>query len=226
MIAFIDSVCSKESFTQCSKELWMNENEIPDNVIDDDKNGYVDDIYGWNFKEGKGNVFSETKLNHCDYILQAFSETLGETKEMVNYEIMLLSILGTDGECTVEYLIDAIQYAYENGAKICNLSLSTYNDSFKLKEIIEKSEMLFVVAAGNEGENLDEGFPSYPTNYQSSNVISVAATNENDILLETSNYGKNVDVKMNGILRYGNETIEGTSIAAARVTAAILSRRE
>ena len=141
-----------------------------------------------------------------------------------NYEIMLLSILEEDGECSLDNLISAIEYAERNGAKICNLSLSTYADSSELKDVIKYSNMKFVVAAGNEGENLDDGFPSYPTNWNLDNVISVAAADEEGNLLETSNYGSNiVDITMNGIIEYEGERAEGTSIAAAKVSAIVVS---
>lgn len=147
-----------------------------------------------------------------------------ENPSRSNYEIMILSILGKEDECSIEDLIQAIKYARQNGAKVCNLSLSTYKESHELKEVIETSDMLFVAAAGNEGENLDEGFPSFPTNYNLTNVISVAATDENGELLEISNYGKEtVDITANGIVEQGNVSAEGTSIAAAKVSAIVVA---
>lgn len=163
-------------------------------------------------------------MNHCDFVLRAFEDVAKENQVRGNYEIMLLSILGEDGECSLYNLIQAIEYAEKNGAKICNLSLSTYMDSPELEELIRNSGMKFVVAAGNEGENLDEGFPSYPANWNLGNVISVAATDEDGNLLETSNYGRNtVDIIMNGIIEYEGESVEGTSIAAAKVSAIVVS---
>lgn len=161
---------------------------------------------------GKSGQFS-----HYDYVLQAF---LSVMSKKVEYEIINFNILGTDGEGSVEDLVQAIKDAERKGAKICNLSLSTYNDHKELKETIVNSDMLFIVAAGNESENLDEGFPSYPTNYRLRNVLSVAATDRSEKLLEISNYGGNtVDVAMNGFIACDDEIVEGTSIAAGKVTA-------
>ena len=86
--------------------------------------------------------------------------------------------------------------------------------------LFEATRSLLIAAAGNEGENLDEGFPSYPVNYRLDNVISVAALDDTGKMLKISNYGENtVNVAVNGILKYKDEVIEGTSIATARVTA-------
>lgn len=162
----------------------------------------------------------EETLYHCDYVVQAFRDTLSENNKRAKYKIDTINILGIDGEGSVSDLIHAIEDAEKKGAQICNLSLSTYEDCPKLKAVIETSKMLFVAAAGNEGENLDEGFPSYPTNYKLENVISVAALDDSGNLMEMSNYGDDtVDVVANGILKYRNEVVEGTSIATARITA-------
>jgi len=192
IIAFIDSACSKETYERLSEVFWKH-----------------DEI-----------TISEDKINHCDFVLEAFESTLAG--QNINYEIILLSVLDENGECSTEDLIEAIKYAEKNGAMICNLSLSTYADNRKLKAAIEQSDMLFVAAAGNEGENLDEGFPSFPTNWKLRNVISVAAADENHKLLETSNYGKNtVDVTMNGVTEYNGGIVEGTSIAAGKMSAVV-----
>lgn len=220
IIAFIDSVCSTETKNFLADVLWINEDEIVDNAVDDDNNGYIDDIHGWNYKKNKKDVFTESEMNHGDYILQTFANTMDENDDKFDYEIMILNVLGEDGECSAIDLIQAVKYAESNGAKICNLSLSTYSDNKVLKQVIKDSNMFFVVAAGNESENLDDGFPSYPTNYRFNNVISVAAVDENDELLEISNYGKEtVDVAANGIIEHDDYIIEGTSIATAKVTA-------
>ena len=192
IIAFIDSACSKETYERLLEVLWK-----PDDI-----------------------KISGDKRNHCDYVLKAFESTLAG--QDINYEIMLLNALDENGECLIEGLIEAIKFAEKNGAMICNLSLSTYTDNRKLKSVIEQSDMLFVAAAGNEGENLDEGFPSFPTNWELENVISVAATDENQNLLEISNYGgKTVDIAMNGVIEIDGEIVEGTSIAAGRMSAVV-----
>jgi len=192
IIAFIDSACSQETYERLSEVLWKHD----------------------------GIKISGENNNHCDYVLKAFESSVANKN--INYEIMLLSILNENGECTTESLIEAIKFAEKNGAVICNLSLSTYTDNRKLKAVIEQSDMLFVTAAGNEGENLDEGFPSFPTNWKIENVISVAATDENQKLLEISNYGRDtVDVAINGVIEYNGEIVEGTSIAAGKMSAIV-----
>ena len=201
IVAFIDSACHLKSNGELSEVLW-------------DKGGVEN-----------RRAFTDRKNNHCDYVLKAFFAALPENITKADYEIMLLNILNADGECSAESLIDAIQYAEKNGASICNLSLSTYIDHQELRNVIKNSKMLFVVAAGNDGENLDKGFPSYPSKYSFENVISVAASDENGEFLEMSNYGEEtIDVVMNGIIETEDGKAEGTSIAAARATAAAMER--
>ena len=94
------------------------------------------------------------------------------------------------------------------------------------KEVIENSNMLFVVAAGNDGENLNEDFPSYPSAFALNNILSVTAIDDAGVLLLESNYGdKHVDVAMYGSnidVRFadgGHEMVSGTSIAVPYVSA-------
>lgn len=84
------------------------------------------------------------------------------TKEIPNngidddgLEIMPITVLGDDGEGTASSIIKAIQYAEINEADICNLSIATYEDNKELQKVIYQSDMLFIVAAGNMGEELE-----------------------------------------------------------------------
>ena len=138
---------------------------------------------------------------------------------------MLIQVM-EDEVGKIDLLIEGIQYAEDNGADICNLSLETYQRSEKLKSIIENSEMLFIVAAGNDGEDLNDNFPSYPTAYGLKNVLSVAAVDKEKELLPESNYGNNfVDIAAYGKdvgVAFSNgkkEKVSGTSIAVPQVTA-------
>ncbi len=207
-------------------DLWVNTKEIPNNGIDDDKNGYVDDVNGWNFVEKSNNIQTDQLCSHGTIMLNAIDDD--------GLEIMPITALEDDGEGTTSSIIKAIKYAEKNGADICNLSIATYEDNKELQKVIHQSNMLFIVAAGNMGEELIPENKCYPACYKEDNLITVAACDVDYNIIEESNYGKDyVDLAAPGDgisinLANGEETIaEGTSYATALVTrvAALLHNR-
>lgn len=212
--------------------IWKNKMEIAENGIDDDNNGYVDDIVGWNFVDNTNEVLTGSEYYENDHgteIASIISAGSAWTKfKGINYsdnvEIMSLKVLsGIEKEGTVEDLIQAIKYAEENGAQICNLSVNFNMESYELQEYVKSSKMLFVVSAGNDKQNLDEK-PVYLATYNYANLISVAATSRTGELSKISNYGLNsVDIAAPGENIYcavvnGYDYDTGTSIATAMVT--------
>jgi subtilisin family serine protease len=140
-------------------------------------------------------------------------------------QVMLLSVLDDNGDCSIARLIDAIKFAEKNGATICNLSLSTYVDDNMLRTTIHDSRMLFVVPAGNDGAELGEHV-SYPCVYGYENVISVASLRSDGCISKTSNFGESfvdiaapgtdvVSITGNGEMQFCN----GTSFAVPFVVA-------
>ena len=95
---------------------------------------------------------------------------------------------GGDGEGNTAALIKAIRYAEDNGASICNLSLTSPANDQALYCAIRDSSMLFVAAAGNDGKDIDRT-PVYPASYELDNVISAANISCGGELHESSNYG-------------------------------------
>lgn len=217
-----------------SGAFWINTDETESNGIDDDNNGYVDDVYGYNFYNNNANVTPEKDENHgthCAGTISAVRDNqtgIAGIASNANVKIMPLKALGgPNGEGTTASIIEAIKYAENNGAVICNLSLSTPENDVALYKTMAKSGMLFVVAAGNSeiGENNDIT-PHYPASYDLENVISVANIRADGKLDPTSNYGaKSVHLAAPGsqILSttadnsYGYMT--GTSMAAPMVSA-------
>ena len=133
---------------------------------------------------------------------------------------------GGDGEGNTAALIKAIRYAEDNGASICNLSLTSPTNDQALYCAIRDSSMLFVAAAGNDGKDIDRT-PVYPASYELDNVISAANISCGGELHESSNYGAgSVDLAAPGsyILSTtpGNtySYMTGTSMAAPMVTGA------
>ena len=120
--------------------LWVNVDEIPGDGIDNDGNGYVDDVNGWNFYDGSGHIFtgaSDTHGTHSAGTIAAApngSGTIGICYPAY-VKIMVLKILGgSQGVGTTEHVTEAIRYAQENGASICNLSFGTPQYSRELYE--------------------------------------------------------------------------------------------
>lgn len=215
--------------------IWVNEDEIPSDGIDNDGNGYVDDVYGWNFFDDNNQVFTGTDDSHGTHAagtIAAGRDTTGIAGIADNHhvKVMIIKALGTDnGIGTSQHIIDAINYAKANGASICNLSLGTRTYYENLYQTMKDSNMLFVVASGN-GDRLGKGysiddFPMYPASFDLDNIISVSNILFDGSLDVSSNYGlTSVDIAAPGdyILStvpdasYGY--MSGTSMAAPMVT--------
>ena len=220
---------------ELSGSIWTNAGEIPGDGIDNDGNGYIDDVYGWNFYDNNAQVFTGTDDNHGTHsagTIAAARNGVGTVGicDPAYVKIMVIKILGTSsGVGTVSNVVKAIQYAQANGASICNLSFGTTKYSEELYQAIKNSGMLFVVAAGNgdasgNGYSIDEQ-PMYPASFELDNIISVANLRFDGQLDRASNYGaKSVDLAAPGnyILStiMGNDYtyMSGTSMAAPMVT--------
>ena len=160
--------------------IWTNTDEIPGNGIDDDGNGYVDDVYGWNFYSGTNDVYVGTEDAHGTHGAGTIAANAGNGVGIAgivqsdHVKVMAVKALGgSDGSGTTASIIQAIQYAEANGAQICNLSLGSSQNDPALYRTIASSKMLFVVAAGNDGTDLETA-PSYPASYDLDNLIAVA----------------------------------------------------
>ncbi len=225
-----------------SGHLWVNEGEIPFNGIDDDNNGYVDDVYGWDFYHNDNTVchYSVSDLGtisadpedndnhgtHCAGIIAASGDILGVAAG-IDIRILPLKVHGgakTSG--SVANAIKAVKYAEAAGADICNMSWGTSVYSKALETIMRESDMLFVVAAGNNGSN-NNAAPLYPSSYDLENMISVAFVTQYGELASDSNYGvSTVDLAAPGqdiystVVGGGYHYLSGSSMAAPVVSGA------
>lgn len=213
----------------------MNPGEIPGDGIDNDGNGYIDDIYGWDFYYNNNRTFVGYEDSHGTHAAGTIAANRGESGIVGitdnNYvKIMSLKALGGYyGSGSVEAVVEAIHYAEAMGASICNLSFGTDIYDARLEAAIANSGMLFIIAAGNgdssgTGYSTDES-PIYPASFTSGNIISVANLLFDGNLSSSSNFGPvSVDIAAPGsyILstvpgnQYGFMT--GTSMAAPMVT--------
>ena len=213
--------------------IWVNEDEIPGNGVDDDGNGYIDDVYGWNFYSGSNQVYTGSEDSHGTHgagTIAAHADNgigIAGIVRSDHVKVMAVKALGGwDGSGSTASIIRAIQYAEANGARICNLSLGSSRNDPALYRTIAASDMLFVVAAGNDGADLELA-PSYPASYHLDNLITVANLRYDGNLDPTSSYGaSSVDLAAPGthILSTtpGNSYsyMTGTSMAAPMVSAA------
>ena len=157
--------------------IWSNESEIPNNGIDDDANGYIDDIHGWDFVTD--DAHPEDESGHgtrvAGVIVAARNET-GATGIAYDAQVMPIRVLNAQGSGSQYDIAKGIRYAVDNGADVINLSLGALTGSQRLRSAVEhalRNDVLIVAAAGNAGENA----PDFPAQYSGSfaNVISVGA---------------------------------------------------
>lgn len=174
--------------------LWVNEveaNGLPG--VDDDQNGYVDDVNGWNFINNTNNFFDDDDHGtHVAGIIvgtgqNIFARPLQESKVAV----MPLKFLGADGGGSTSNAIRAIYYAVNNGARVINNSWGGAGYSRSLLDALTfayEHRVLVVSAAGNYSSDNDKS-PMYPANYSVPSNLSVGSTSRYDSLSSFSNYG-------------------------------------
>ncbi|WP_147820642.1 S8 family peptidase [Salidesulfovibrio onnuriiensis] len=172
--------------------LWTNEDEIPGNGIDDDNNGYVDDVNGWNFLNETPNV--QDDYGHGSFVTGIIAAATNNGRGMAGInpgaQIMTLKVTGRDGLAKSLNVYRAVRYAVDNGARVINISLGR-NKVSRLEQIginyAWSMGCLVVVAAGNQAGRISEyGPPGVPR------ALCVAATDFDDKRRGTSNLGRTV----------------------------------
>ena len=230
IVAILDSgLDTSHSLFMDSDALWVNENEIPSNGIDDDGNGYIDDVHGFNFAYRTGNIDDDDGHGtHVAGIILKFGLDLtADPMGQSVIRLMPLKFLDSEGRGTISTAIEAIYYALNNGATVFNNSWGGEIYSAALHDAVVatyRSGAVFVAAAGNSSSNNDS-LPTYPATYTVPHVLSIAATTDQDVLAYFSNYGANsVHVGSPGFnvlstYLYGSwATLSGTSMAAPFVS--------
>ncbi len=210
---------------------WRNTREIAGNGVDDDSNGFVDDVHGYDFVNRDGDPMDDN--GHGTHVAGTIgavgNNNIGVVGVNHNVSLMHLKFLDSSGNGDTLNAVRAVDYATRMGAKVINASFGGGGNSPSMFDAISRANnagVLFVGAAGNNANNNDLN-PAFPANYDVPNVISVAATDHNDQLAGFSNYGRNtVDMGAPGVNilstlpgnRYGS--FQGTSMAAPHVAGA------
>lgn len=231
LVAMIDTGVDI-SHPDLARAIWTNPKEIANNGLDDDFNGFIDDVCGWDFRNNDNSVFDSATIDkhgtHCAGTIAAARDLAGVVGVAPGVRILPLKFMDTSGGDT-SHAIAAIEYARVAGAKIVNCSWGGSDGSIALRDAIAGSGMLFVAAAGNAISpnppiNIDTT-PLYPASFPLDNIIVVAAIDNRGALASFSYYGpKSVDVAAPGKNIYsttpGNTYgyLSGTSMAAAFVS--------
>jgi subtilisin family serine protease len=214
--------------------------------VDDDGNGLVDDIYGWDFDGNDNSVFDGVDDDHGTHVAGTIGGVGGNAKGVagVVWSVKLLSakFLGRRGGTTANS-IKAVDY-FTDLKNAQGLNIVATNNSWggggfsqALKDAIDRANnagILFVAAAGNSGTNNDTT-PSYPSNYTSANIIAVASITSTGGLSSFSQYGvttvdigapgsgiwSSVPKRANGVMVSSYASYNGTSMATPHVTGAV-----
>jgi subtilisin family serine protease len=225
VVAVIDSGIdgSNPEFTG---RLWTNPGEIADNGVDDDGNGLIDDVTGWDFV-GE-DAIAEDAIGHgtaVSSVVAAAVDGSGMTGVAPEARIMTLKACATFG-CPADAVAGAIEYAADHGADIINLSLGAPGIEPLVSAAIEHAHargVLVVAAAGNAGSDLDRAGPWTPVSIEG--VVGVAWTDANDVLAGASNYGQNTvalgapgSAILTANVGGGHEPRTGTSFSAPHVS--------
>jgi subtilisin family serine protease len=230
-----------------SANMWVNTGEIPGNGVDDDGNGYIDDVYGYDTGDNDGDPMDDSlDAGHGTHVAGTIgavgNNARGVTGVCWNVRIMAVKIADSDGVIFLDAILEGIQYAIDNGAKVINASWGTnpgYPFVTSLYDIINVAKnhgILFVAAAGNDYSNNNDTLPVWPASYNLDNIISVMATDNTDGMSYYSNYGPaSVDISAPGGAQYyendprgilstlpGNDYgfYQGTSMASPHVAGA------
>lgn len=208
--------------------MWVNPGEIAGDGIDNDHNGFIDDVHGYDFINGDGNPLDDQ--GHGTHVAGTIGAVgnngIGIAGINWNVRIMALKFLGADGSGSTSDAIRALNYAVQMGAHVSNNSYGDTDFSTVFRDAIAaagNAGHVFVAAAGNNGTDNDSS-PFYPAAYDAPNMLTVAATDHNDELASFSNYGATtVDLAAPGVDIYstqpnnGYATLSGTSMASPHV---------
>lgn len=212
---------------QLRPNIAINSKEIPNNGIDDDSNGFVDDIYGVQVNKDYNDPYRNRHGSHVAGIIAA-DPTLGPVQGVApKSKIIPAQFISNDGGGSIGDAIIAMNYTASRGAKIINLSWGgapcVPNLQAAMMQLSDQ-DILLVTAAGNEGINLDRS-PDYPAAFNIFNQINVAASSMEDFMIYFSNRGfRTVHLAAPGVNIFstvpGNQVIamDGTSMSAPMVS--------
>ena len=228
VVAVVDSGVDF-SHPDLAASQWTNTDEIPGNHIDDDRNGYVDDVHGWDFISSDNDP-SDVVEGHGTHVSGTIAASANNGQGIVgvafNAHVMAVRALDINGEGTSESLSKSIIYATNNGADVINASWggSGGTDSAIASAVSYALAhgVVFVAAAGNDGNGVPVEFPA-----NLPGVIAVAATDRNDAIANFSNTGNALSLAAPGVDILScfpgadYQSLDGTSMATPHVSGVV-----
>ncbi len=220
--------------------IWTNAGEIAGDGIDNDGNGYIDDVYGWNFDSNNSDTLDvQGHGTHVAGTIAGVNNNIGVTGVAYDAQIMPVKVLGDDGKGSDESVLAGIYYAVDNGAKVINMSLSTglleaatRQDFFETEygavlEYASNHGVMVVMAAGNQGASWTGVYPGAIAHTWG---LAVGAVDDNNEMADFSNLAgdaKLAYINAPGVdvlsttpnNEYGNNS--GTSMAAPHVAGVV-----
>jgi|GEM_PF-968057 len=207
--------------------IWVNTREIPNNGRDDDGNGFIDDVRGWDFVDRDARPLDfEGHGTHVAGTIAANNNGIGATGVAYNAQIMPVRVLDSNGRGDYSNIAAGIRYAANNGARVINLSLGGSSPAPELLSAVQYANQrgaVVVMASGNEGSSQ----PGYPARYANQAGIAVGAVNINTQLAGFSNRAGNNPLSYivaPGVNVYSTipnnryDYLNGTSMAAPHVS--------
>jgi subtilisin family serine protease len=218
------------SHADLAANIWTNPGEIAGNGVDDDGNGRIDDVRGWDFGSGDNNPQDQgSHGTHTAGTIGAVgNNATGVTGVCWTVSIVPLKIADNSGNLLTSAAVQAVNYATANGCKVTSNSWGGGGYSSSLYSAISAANTagsLFVAAAGNSSSNNDTN-PMYPASYNLPNIISVLAITSSNGLASFSSYGATtVDLGAPGVsirstVPTGYASMSGTSMATPHVAGA------
>jgi subtilisin family serine protease len=215
-----------------ASQMWTNPGEIPGDGIDNDADGWVDDVHGVDCVNHDGDpvddYFHGTHV--AGTIAAAADNGIGIAGTTRGVRLMALKFIGANGVGTISDLVQCLDYATQHGVQVTNNSYSFPAYSQALADAVGRANtagQVFVASSGNNGSDIDSVLPRYPAGLEAPNVLTVAATDQNDGLADFSDFGRlGVDLAAPGVDIYSTDlgnsysTFSGTSMAANFVSGA------
>ena len=195
-VAVIDSGARLEH-PDLAPNIWTNFDEVPGNRVDDDHNGYVDDVHGVDLSTTRPGQNLSDGFGHGSHvagIVAAAQNGRGVVGVAPRAKLMIVKVLDAKGAGTTGGVAEGIRYAAANGARVINLSLSGPERDPRLVEAVKAAgdaNALLVTSAGNDGQDIDAK-PAYPAALPAANLLAVASTDPDNGrgISEFSNFGR------------------------------------